>query len=84
MSTRSWPDFLLEVQNPFTRFAVRIEPPLLIASEGEYQEVTGKVTAYCRVAWEGPVRCNPKVIPSDWLRPDEDDSDIKRRGRAGE
>jgi hypothetical protein len=79
MTGQEWPDFLTVVDNPVTRFPLRVEPPLLIASASEYAEVMGRVAAYCQLAWQGPVRCNPRVIPADWLRPGDGDCDIALR-----
>lgn len=68
----TYPLTISTLNNPITRFDVRVEPPIEVRSEAELYGVQGKFMSYCKVAWDGEpdqVRCNPAMIPSDWLRP---------------
>jgi hypothetical protein len=63
------------LQNPVTRFGVRVEPPVEIRSALEWDAMEAKFSAYCQAAWSagpdvgpiGPLRLSPDVIPASWL-----------------
>lgn len=71
-----FPFTVTALQNPVTRFDVKVEPAIEVTSELEWAAVAAKFTAYCRAAWAegpdmegcGPVRLSPGSISADWLK----------------
>lgn len=63
-----YPWTLAALQNPVTRFEVRVEPPIEVRSGEEWDSICSKFCAYCQAAWEGPVRLSPEVIDAGWLQ----------------
>lgn len=74
MSTEAWPSAVSTLVNPVTRTVVRVEPPIEIGSDAEGEALYVKFAMLCKAAWDNPGdpsvwRCDPAMIPSDWLRP---------------
>lgn len=67
-----WPNSVSELPNPITRTVVRLNPPVHIENDAQFDYFQAQFKAYCVAAWN-LARMDPRHIdaPYNWVLPRE-------------